>query len=114
MKYWMKCFAIVAVATVLSACSQKGSEFVGKWQSKDFASHHAVIEKNGDNFLLKNIEPSAFERGKIETTTIPATYKDGVLEATGAFGTAKIGYVKTTDTLLIPTMGGSMEYKRVK
>jgi hypothetical protein len=114
MKIWIKYLAIVATATVLAACGQKGSEFVGKWQSKDFAGRQAVIEKNGDNFLLKNIQPSAFTRGQVETTTIPATYKDGVLEAAGGFGTAKIGYVKATDTLLMPTMGGSIEYRRVK
>lgn len=37
-----------------------------------------------------------------------------MLEVAGGFGTSKVSYVKDTDTLLMPTMGGSMEYRRVK
>lgn len=114
MKNWMKGFACVAVAAALSACSQQGSEYVGNWQAKEYKNRTAVIEKNGDNYLIKVTEPSVFERNKLDTEVLPAVYKDGMLEVANGFGTSKVSYVKDTDTLLMPTGGGSMEYRRVK
>jgi len=114
MKNWMKGFACVAVAAVLSACGQKGSEYVGNWQAKEHKNRTAAIEKNGDNYLIKVTEPSMFERNKLDTVVLPAVYKDGLLEVSGVFGTSKVSYVKDTDTLLMPTNAGSMEYRRVK
>jgi len=116
MKKWMKCLSFVAIAAVLSACGPKGgAEFEGSWQSKDFADRQAIVEKNGDNFLLKDISPAVWPRGKIETTVLPAVYKDGMLEISAAGTSMRIGYVKATDTMLMPTAGGStIEYRRVK
>lgn len=115
MKQWMKGLSCAAIVAVLSACGQKGgSEFVGSWQAKEQANYQAVVERNGDNFLIKITEPAAFSRGKIETQVVPAVYKDGMLEVATGFGTSKLSYVKGTDTLLMPTMSGSMEYRRVK
>lgn len=114
MKKWTTCFAYVLIAAALSGCGSKGGEFVGKWQSTKYPQHQAVIEKNGDSYLLKNIAPSMFKRGETDTEVVPAVYKDGALEVSTGFGTAKVGYIKDTDTLLMPTMGGSLEYKRMK
>jgi hypothetical protein len=114
MKKWMNCIAYLAVAAALSACSQKGSEFVGTWEAVKSAKHRAVIERNGDNFLIKDTEPSMTKRGETNTTTLAGVYKDGALEVSGPFGPTSIAYVKQTDTLVWPTMGGSLEYRRVK
>lgn len=104
----------IAAALILSACGQKGTEFVGSWQCVKYPTRSAEIERNGDNFLVKDITPSMFTRGKMETNVLPAVYKDGVLVVSGGFGTANVGYVKASDTLLMPTIGGSLEYHRVK
>jgi hypothetical protein len=46
---------------------------------------------------------------------LPAVYKDGMLEISAAGTSMRIGYVKATDTMLMPTAGGStIEYRRVK
>lgn len=111
----MNRFACVAVALILSACGQKGNEFVGNWQCVKYPSRSAQIERNGDNFLVKDIAPSFFKSTEMKTNVMPAVYKDGVLQVSGGFGTANIGYVKDTDTLLMPTAGGSsLEYRRSK
>lgn len=106
--------ACVAVVLILSACSQKGNEFVGTWQCVKYPNRTAQIERNGDSFILKDITPSMFTPGRMDTKVVPAVYKDGVLVISGGFGTANIGYTKATDTLLMPTVGGSLEYQRKK
>jgi hypothetical protein len=108
-------FACASIALILSACGQKGNDFVGTWQSTKFPSRSAQIERNGDGFLLKVTEPSFFKASEVETKVLPAVYKDGTLQVQGGFGTASVGYVKATDTLLMPTAGGSsLEYHRTK
>lgn len=111
-KFLMR-LACVAVAATLSACAPKGSEFVGKWQSVKYENRTAEIERNGDNFLIKHTTPSLFGKGG-ETKVRTATYKDGVLQFSTGMGTADIGYHKDSDTLLMPTVSGSLEYRRVK
>lgn len=106
--------ACVAVVLILSACSQKGNEFVGTWQCVKYPNRSAQIERNGDGFVLKDITPSMFTPGRMDTKIIPAVYKDGVLVVSGGFGSANIGYIKATNTLLMPTIGGALEYHRVK
>jgi hypothetical protein len=114
MKTFIKVFAYAAVAAVLSACGNQGSEYVGNWEAKEHKNRTVAVERNGDNFVLKVTEPSMFKRGEFDTDVVPAVYKDGMLEVSTGFGTSKVSYVKDTDTLLMPTMGGSMEYRRVK
>jgi predicted small lipoprotein YifL len=114
MKKWMKGLACLAVASALAACGKQGNEYVGNWQAKEHTNRTATIERNGDNFVIKVTEPSVFERNKLDTEVLPAVYKDGMLEVSGIFGSPKISYVKDTDTLLMPTGGGSIEYRRVK
>jgi hypothetical protein len=114
MRNWMKGFAFLALAAALSACGRPGKEYVGTWQAKEHTNRSAEIGRNGDNFVIKVTSPSFVQSGKTETNVVAATYKDGMLEFSNGFGTSKVSYVKATDTLLVPTMGGSMEYRRVK
>jgi len=114
MKKWIKGIAFLTLAAALSACGQQGKEYVGSWQAKERANRAVTIERNGENFVVKVTEPSFVKRGQTDTQAIPAVYKDGMLEISSGFGTSKISYVKDTDTLLMPTMGGSMEFRRVK
>lgn len=111
----MKRLACVAAALILTACGQKGNEFVGTWQCVKYPSRSAQIERNGDSFLVKDIAPSVFKSSEIKTNVMPAVYKDGVLQLSVGSDTANVGYVEATDTLLMPTAGGSsLEYRRVK
>lgn len=114
MKNWMTGIALISLTAALSACGSQGKEYVGTWQAKEYANRTSVIERNGDNFVLKLTEPVMYGHGKTSTTSIPAVYKDGMLEMSNGFGIMKMSYIKSTDTLLMPTMGGSMEYRRVK
>lgn len=114
MKKYMKVFACIVFAAALSACGKQGSEYVGSWEAKQLKNRAVAIERNGDNFVLKVTEPSFVKRGKLDTHVVPAVYKDGMLEVSTGFGMSKVSYVKDTDTLLMPTMGGAMEYRRVK
>lgn len=114
MKQWIKGIALLTLAAALSACGKPGNDYVGTWQAKERANHSAAIERNGDNFVIKITEPSIVERGKSDTHLVPAVFKDGMLEISTGFGTAKVSYVKENDTLLMPTMGGAKEYRRVK
>lgn len=114
MKQWIKGIALLTLAAALSACGKQGDDYVGAWQAKEHANRSAAIERNGDNFIIKITEPSFVKRGTTDTSSIPAVYKDGMLEIATGFGTSKVSYIKETDTLLMPTMSGSMEYRRVK
>lgn len=114
MKNLIKGFAFLAVAAALSACGKQGNEYIGNWEAKQYKNRTVAIERNGDNFVIKSTEPSMFKRGQLDTDVIPAAYKDGMLEVSTGLGAVKVSYVKDTDTLLMPTMGGSMEYRRVK
>lgn len=114
MKKWMKGIAFLALTAALSACGSQGKEYIGNWQSKEYANRTVAIERNGDSFVIKTTAPILYAPDKTKTTVLPAVYKDGLLEASNGLGTARISYVKNTDTLLMPTMGGSLEYRRVK
>lgn len=106
---------MITFALILSACGQKGNEFIGTWQCVKYPSRSAQIERNGNSFLVKDIAPSVFKSSEIKTNVMPAVYNDGVLQLTIASSTANVGYVKATDTLLMPTAGGSsLEYRRTK
>lgn len=115
MKNWIKGIGCLVIAAAVAACGQKGgSEYVGSWQSKQYTNITTSIERNGDNFVVKVTEPIMYGKGEVSTSSLPAVYKDGMLEMAGAFGPAKVSYVKSTDTLLMPTTAGTMEYRRVK
>jgi hypothetical protein len=110
-----KHIACAVIAVLATGCSPKGEEFIGRWQSEKYPDRSATIERNGDAYLVMNSAPSLWKKGQIDTTTTPAVLKDGGLEVKSAFSTATIAHVKATDTLLMPTAGGtSLEYRRVK
>lgn len=114
MKKWMKSIAILALAAAITACGQQGKEYVGNWQATKSANHTLAIERSGDNFIVKVTEPVMYGNGKTETADMPAVYKDSMLEISNGFGGTKVSYVKDTDGLLLSSLGGSMEYRRVK
>lgn len=110
----MKRFLVLVVAVILAACSQSGTEYVGKWQSVKYSNFTMEIVRNGDNYLASMTQPVRGLEGPLETTKIPATLKDGQLQVATAFGSMNISHVKGNDTLLVPGMAGSDEFKRVK
>lgn len=87
---------------------------MGKWVNSKNASDTVEIVKNGEGFLIKETLPSRFNKGAMDTTKMPAVLKDGLLQLNGVLGSFSVGHIKETDTLTMPSMGGSVEYKRVK
>lgn len=114
MKKWTNIIAFAAAALTLSACGPKGEEYVGEWQSIKHPQIRAVIEKNGDSYLVKHTEPRRPGSSKTDTSTLPAVYENGALQVTRASGRMSVAYVKATDTLVWPTLTSSLEYRRVK
>lgn len=107
-------FLAVSAAFMLSACSHSsGDEFLGNWQSPARKTEHIVIERNGDGFMIHDFSPSFFD-GKPHETKLPAIYKDGVLQASTGMGTANFGHDAKNDTLTVQTLGGSLDFSRIK
>ncbi|WP_434716367.1 hypothetical protein [Paraburkholderia sp. A3RO-2L] len=72
-----------------------------------------MIERNGDGFMIHDFAPSFFD-GKPHETKLPATYKDGLLQVSRGMGTANFGHDAKNDTLIVQTLGGSLDFTRVK
>jgi hypothetical protein len=89
------------LAALVVGCSKPGSDFVGKWVNTQDASEVLDISRNGDGFLIG-----------ANGQNLGATYKDGALQMDGMMGAVSLTYVKSTDTLLAPGVGGQGEYKR--
>ncbi|WP_321818399.1 MULTISPECIES: hypothetical protein [unclassified Paraburkholderia] len=102
----------IAASAALGACGKPaGEEFVGKWANQK-TKETVEISKNGDGFLLKDTTVNGFT-GPM-TSTVPATYEKGVMQVATGFGTMNVGYDRTHDVLIMPTMGGSVELSRAK
>jgi hypothetical protein len=108
----MKKIGFVMFAILLAACSNKGSEYIGKWSRKDNPKLTLEIVRNDETFIIKQTDYAIV--GGLETTSIPATFRDGLMQVQTGEGSANISYVKGSDTLLWPTLGGSAEYQRSK
>jgi hypothetical protein len=101
--------ALVALA-LLTGCgpnsSNAGSEYIGKWENVRFISIGLEIERNGENFIVRNKRLS-FVSGKQEPDEIiPMTYKDGLLQHSAGFTVA-------IDKASGNITDGRGEYKRV-
>src|SRR5437667_6963743 len=93
-----QCITIgIFMALLLSGCAKPGAEYLGKWVNKKSPKDQFEITRNGDNFLVRKTRQGIF--GKEQTTTIPATLKDGILQSQAGPLTATLTYVKATDTL---------------
>ena len=68
-----------AIALALTACAKSGgNEFVGRWTNVKHPVVMLQIEKNGQSYMVRHTRPS-FLTGQLETSNVPATYKDGQL-----------------------------------
>lgn len=110
----IKKFLCLSLVFALVACGNAGGEYLGKWVNVKNANDTVEIVKNGENFLITETLPSQFQKGKMDSAKMPAVLKDGLLQLSGVLGTITVGLIKETDTLTMPSMGGSVEYKRVK
>lgn len=80
----MKKFLAIMSMLVLSACQNSTSDkFLGKWSRVQTDGVKLDIQldivKNGDSYLVKRTMPS-FVDGKLQTHSMPAVYKDGLLQ----------------------------------
>jgi len=106
---------ITMALALLAGCGiesgNAGSEYIGKWEDVNKAARDAkakaggfvfrsgqevlVIERNGDSFIIRSQEGNT-----------PATFKDGVLQVSGATYAIDKASGNLTD--------GKLQYKRVQ
>lgn len=112
----MKKLASALLVVLLAGCNESGGgdSFIGTWQNTKNTKFTLAIERAGETFLVSETAPSIRGRGLMDTTKLTADYRDGQLQMHTAFGTSALSYIKPSDTLLMPTMSGSAEYKRIK
>jgi hypothetical protein len=111
-KFIYAIFVLVLAACNHGSSSGPGTEYLGKWIKADNADTTLEISRNGEGFLISATEPGRFGAGP-QTTTMPATYKDGVLQVVGGLGSG-FTYLKDKDMILSPFGRQSDLFKRVK
>lgn len=107
----MKKYIAMLTVIALIGCNEmdSGSGYIGKWANTKSNDRILEISKNGENFIVRVTKPRILD-GKLETTNIPAIYKDGVLKASSDLDTRTYMIDKVTGNLL----DGKFEYKREK
>lgn len=99
--------SVAIMFALLTGCGGPGSEYVGKWVSVKNEKTVLEIERNGDNFMIRETTPNLFT-GKSGTTSIPALLKDGMLKVQIGWGSVSFVLDKSTGNLT----NGLAEYKR--
>lgn len=92
-----KLFAGLMSLALLSACSQEGDEYVGKWVHSEYKDHTMEIVRNGDNYLIRTSEPG-FRVPR--TASYPATSKEGILQISTGFGAVSLAVDESTGRLV--------------
>jgi len=105
------CILTVAVL-FLAACSHSGGDgtkYLGSWVNTKNPTNTVVIEKNGDDYSIReNSADPMF--GKITSNTTPAAMKDGTLQTQTDFAPVPYAIDATSGNLVV----GDREYKRAK
>lgn len=93
---------------LLAGCgANAGKEFLGKWQHVKFEKRSLQIDRNGDNFIVRETSPSILN-GKMQTQNLPATLRDGSLRVSGQIGTINLVIDDSNGHLT----GPGVEYKK--
>jgi hypothetical protein len=109
----LKIFLALVFVLSTAACSKPETKFLGEWQHPKNDKVTLGVVRNGDGFLVISKGPGFAGRPPREEKTA-AVIKDGQLQITGPFGLSSIAYIEATDTISVPTMGGAVEYRRIK
>lgn len=97
---------VTLASLMLAGCGGgPGEEYLGKWQRLKFTNQVIQIDRNGDNFIIRETAPN---NGKMQTQNLPATLKDGVLQVSGQI-TISLAIDKSTGHLT----GANAEYEKV-
>ena len=103
-----KVIAAVLCSIWLTGCgADAGSEYLGKWQNVKFEKRTLQIDRNGENFIVRETSPS-MANGEMKTQNLPATVKDGILQISGQM-TISVVIDKASGLLT----GPGMEYKKL-
>lgn len=94
---------LLLIPLLLTACSSRGSEFLGTWVNAQNPKDTFEITRNAGEYLIV-----------IRDQKIGAIYKDGALEVKGALFSVNLTYIKRTDTIVGPGFFGQLEYRRKK
>ena len=90
----------------LAGCGQNGSEFLGTWLSAKQTKSTMIIERNGDEFIVRREIPQMI--GGPTKDSYPATVQDGVLHMNVGIGVIDFAIDKSSGHLL----GGGTDYLR--
>jgi hypothetical protein len=92
MKALTRFFPIILLSTLfLTACSSRGSEFLGTWVNAQNPKDTFEITRNACEYLIV-----------IRDQRIGAIYKDGAREVKGGLFSANLTYIKQSDTNVGP------------
>ncbi len=98
MKY--KAMLLLFFSLLISACEkEKGSEVLGTWEQIGHANSSLVIDKNGDNFIIRRTRKFPWNETP-KTDNLVAVYKDGGLQLTGLPGTSMYSVDQKTGHLV--------------
>ena len=100
----------LVVLALMTGCgpnsSNAGSEYIGKWENVRFHSIRLEIDRNGENFIVRNLRRNPANGEPLTPEIIPVTYKDGLLQH-------PMGYTLAIDKASGNLTDGRGEYKRV-
>jgi len=104
-----KVMAVILSTVWFAGCgADAGSEYLGKWQRIKFEKQTLQIDRNGDNFIVRETGPNMISGG-VKTQNLPATLKDGILQISGQIGT--VGFV--VDKASGHLTGPNAEYQKI-
>ena len=106
----MKKMATLALALVLAACGNKGSDFEGHWVEVGNGRNLMSIERNNSEYLVHLTDT---KRPNDPDVPIPAVLKDGKL-VMDRLGSPSITYVKDKDIAVVSSMMGGLSFQRAK
>lgn len=97
----------VAIFTVSICHASSIDDYLGAWVHVKLQKFTLSIEKNGpDGYLIRQTMPSPLN-GKLETKSVPAVFKDGMLQIAGGYGALVIDRASGHLT------SGNAEYRRL-
>lgn len=107
MKY--RAILILVLSLLLAACEkEQGSEVLGTWKQIGRENSTFVIERNGDNFIIRRTQKFPWAESA-KTDNLVAVYKDGGLQLSGFMGASMYSVDKKTGHLV----GFGEEYEKV-
>lgn len=104
-------YIVLISALLLTACGNRGSEYVGKWRNVSHKEKVIEILKKDDQYLL-SIRSRDLLTGKMDAKTLPLKYVDDTLKFEAGPLSATLTYIKSSGHLSEASLMGAEEYER--